>query len=151
MTTLYDVPADELIQAVADQLAEEVEPPEWAAHVKSGVDRELAPDQPDFWSVRAASMLRKLAVNGPIGVDRLRTAYGGPKQGSSRYRVRPPAQTPGSGKIIRTILQQLESAGYVETAEGEGRMVSGEGHRLLDETATTVIEDLDRPELDRYA
>jgi small subunit ribosomal protein S19e len=149
MTTFYDVPVDDLIQAVAAEL--DLEEPEWAAFAKTGVARELPPEQEDFWNVRAASVLRTVAKDQPVGVERLRTRYGGSKQGSNRYRVRPDTKTQSSGKLIRTILQQLEDAGYVEIAEGEGRRISGEGRALLDNTAEQVLEDLDRPELERYA
>lgn len=151
MTTLYDVPADALVEAVAAELEDELEAPEWITFVKTGSGRELPPEQEDFWSVRAASLLRKVAIEGPIGVERLRTEYGGAKEGTNRYRVRPPQKTDASGKIIREILQQLEEVGYVQTAEGEGRRVTGEGRALLDDTAEQVIEELDRPELERYA
>jgi len=45
MTTLYDVPAEELTEAVAERLAEEdaVEEPDWLQFAKTGVDRELPP------------------------------------------------------------------------------------------------------------
>jgi small subunit ribosomal protein S19e len=153
MTTLYDVPAEELIEAVVDRLAEEeeVEEPDWLQFVTTGVDRELPPEQDDFWARRAASLLRKVAVDGPVGVGSLRTEYGSAKQGSNRYRVRPRQQSQGSGKIIRTALQQLEEAGYVATAEGEGRTVTPEGQGFLDDTATEVLKDLDNPALERYA
>ncbi|MFC5972232.1 30S ribosomal protein S19e [Halomarina salina] len=149
MTTFYDVPADDLIEAVAEEL--DLEEPEWAAYSKTGVSRELPPEQEDFWNVRAASILRTIAKDQPVGVERLRSRYGGSKQGSTRYRVRPDQKTGSSGKIIRTMLQQLEEAGYVQIAEGEGRRISGEGRALLDNTASEVLEDLDRPELERYA
>lgn len=153
MTTLYDVPAEALNEAVAVALVDEsaVEAPDWAEFVKSSYDRELPPEQSDFWERRAASLLRKVAVDGPIGVGSLRTAYGSAAQGSNRYRVRPRHSTDGAGKIVRTILQQLEEAGYVERAEGEGRVITGEGHSLLDTVAEDVMADLDDPELERYA
>jgi small subunit ribosomal protein S19e len=151
MATLYDVPANALIDAVATELPETVEQPEWARFVKAGAGRELPPEQGDFWRTRAASLLRRVAIDGEVGVDRLTTAYGGSKAGSNRYQVAPPKSTEGSGKIIRTALQQLEEEGLVETAEGEGRRVTGEGRSLLDETAGDVLADLDRPELERYA
>ncbi|MFB6152575.1 MAG: 30S ribosomal protein S19e [Haloarculaceae archaeon] len=153
MTTLYDVPADALNEAVAERLADEdaLEEPDWFTFAKTGVGRELPPEQADFWRVRAASLLRKVAVDGPVGVGTLRTAYGDSKQGSNRYRVRPNSSTDASGKIVRTILQQLEDAGYVQTAEGEGRRVTPDGRSLLDEVAGDVLEDLDDPDLQRYA
>jgi len=149
MTTFYDVPADDLIEAVAEKL--DIEQPDWAEYTKTGVARQMSPVQDDFWQIRAASLLRTVAKDQPVGVERLSSRYGGSKQGSTRYRVRPDRKTKASGKMIRTILQQLEEAGYIETAEGEGRRISGDGRALLDETATEVLEDLDRPELERYA
>ncbi len=153
MTTLYDVPAEALNEAVADRLADEgaVEEPDWFTFAKTGVGRELPPEQEDFWQLRAASLLRKVAVDGPVGVGALRTAYGDSKQGSNRYQVRPDQTTDGSGKVVRTALQQLEDAGYVQVAEGEGRRITADGQALLDEVAGEVLEDLDRPDLERYA
>ncbi|WP_254839993.1 30S ribosomal protein S19e [Natronomonas marina] len=151
MTTLYDVPAEDLIEAVAEEIADELDAPEWVDYAKTGSGRELPPEQEDFWARRAASLLRKVADEGPVGVQRLRTAYGDSTNGSTRYRVRPEHRTEGSGNIIRTALQQLEEAGYIQTHEGRGRTVTGEGRALLDETAEELIEELDRPELERYA
>jgi small subunit ribosomal protein S19e len=153
MTSLYDVPADDLIEAVTEVLADEdeIEAPDWTNYATTGVDRELPPEQDDFWERRAASLLRKVAISGPVGVGSLATAYGSTKGGSNRYQVRPPRQSDAGRKIVRTALQQLEDAGYVETQQGQGRVVSGEGRALLDETASDLIEDLDRPELERYA
>ncbi|QSG15487.1 30S ribosomal protein S19e [Halapricum desulfuricans] len=153
MTTLYDVPAEDLIEAVADRLADDgdVEAPDWIEFTTTGVDRELPPEQDDFWSRRTASLLRKVAVDGPVGVGSLATAYGNTKGGSNRYQVRPPSQSDGSRKIIRTGLQQLEDAGYVETKGNDGRVVTAEGRQLLDSIADDVLEEIDRPELERYA
>ncbi|SIR39369.1 small subunit ribosomal protein S19e [Natronorubrum daqingense] len=151
MATMYDVPADDLIEALADDLEERLEEPDWGKFVKSGVDRDLPPEQEDFWAVRSASLLRKVADRGPVGVERLSTEYGGAKGGSNRYQVAPDKRADGSKNLIRTILQQLEDEDLVETAEGEGRRITPEGQSLLDDTAGSVLEDLDRPELERYA
>jgi len=151
MTTLYDVPADALIDALADELEDRVEEPQWGKFAKTGVDRELPPEQEDFYAVRAASLLRKVATDGPVGIERLSTEYGGTKRGSNRYRVSPAKRSDGSKNVIRTILQDLEEEDLVETADGEGRRITAEGRSLLDETAGDVLEDLDRPELERYA
>lgn len=149
MTTLYDVPADALIEALAEEI--DIEEPDWAEYSTTGVGAELPPEQEDFWSTRAASLLRKVAMSGPVGVERLSTEYGSSKNGSNRYRVAPDKRTDGSQNIIRTILQQLEDEDLITTAEGEGRRVTPEGQSFLDETAEAVLEDLDRPELEKYA
>jgi len=153
MATLYDVPTEEFIEALAERLAEDdtFDEPDWATVAKTGVGRELPPEQEDFWQRRAASVFRKVAVDGPVGVQRLRTSYGDSKQGSTRYRVRPDQKTESSGKIVRTILQQLEDAGYVQQEGSAGRAVTGDGRAFLNEVATDLLDELDRPELERYA
>ena len=151
MATLYDVPIDALIERVAERIADDLDRPDWIQYTKTGENRELPPQQDDFWETRAASLLRKVAVDGPVGVDRLSTEYGGRKQGSTRYVVSGEHSVAGSKKIIRVCLQQLEAADLVETAEGEGRRVAPDGQRLLDDAADELIEELDRPELERYA
>jgi len=152
MVTLYDVPAEEFIEELAVRLTDHIEAPDWATHVKSGADRELPPEQDDFWYRRAASVFRTVAKDGPVGVDRLTTRYGAGKEGSTRYGVAPIHRVDASGKIIRTILQQLEAAGFVDEAPGDrGRQVTPEGQSFLDETAGDVLDDLDRADLERYA
>ena len=151
MATMYDVPAEALIEALAADLEDRLDEPDWAQFAKTGANRELPPEQENFWAVRAASLLRKIADNGPVGVERLATEYGGSKSGSNRYGVAPATRADGSRNVIRTILQQLEEEDLVETAEGQGRRITPEGRSLLDDTAGTVLEDLDRPELERYA
>lgn len=153
MATMYDAPAEALIDAVAEDFEDRdaIEEPDWAAFAKSSEGKELPPEQEDFWVRRAASVLRKVATDGPVGVERLTTEYGGPKQGSNRYKVAPPHRSDASGSIIRTILQQLEEEGLIEAAGGEGRRVTAEGRSFLDDTAGQVLEELDRPELERYA
>ncbi|WP_132059073.1 30S ribosomal protein S19e [Halorussus amylolyticus] len=151
MTTLYDVPAADLNEAVAAKLEDRLEQPDWAEFAKSGDGRELPPEQENFWSVRAASVLRKVATDGPVGVERLSTEYGGKKDGSNRYQVAPEHRTDGSRNVIRTILQQLQDEDLVMSEGSAGRVVTGDGRSLLDDTAGEVMEDLDRPELERYA
>jgi len=152
MVTLYDVPTEELIDAVAEKLRDDVDDPDWVTFAKTGSDAELPPEQEDFFHRRAASVLRTVAVDGPVGVERLRTRYGGKASGSNRYRVAPEHRVDGSGNLIRTILQELEDADLVERPpDGKGRVVTAEGRSLLDSTAGEVFEELDRPDLERYA
>ncbi len=151
MTTAYDVPADVLINKLSAYLKEnmrEIQPTEWAGYVKTGSHAERVPQNPDWWYVRSASMLRKLYMNGPVGVSQLRKEYGGRK----RRGVRPAHFAKAGGNIIRTILQQLEQAGLAQKDGIKGRVVSGKGRSLLDAMATQIKRDLDRerPELQNY-
>jgi len=93
MVTIYDVPADALIEEVAARLEDRIDEPDWVEFAKSGAGKELPPEQEDFWYVRSASLLRKVAQNEPIGIERLATEYGSKKRGSNRYSVRPASST----------------------------------------------------------
>ena len=151
MTTVYDVPADVLIERVATYFkanVEEIRPPEWAAYVKTGSHVERPPQNPDWWYIRCASLLRKLYLNGPIGVSRLRKMYGGRK----RRGTRPEHFRKAGGSIIRHALQQLEKAGFVTKKDREGRALTPRGRSLLDAMAARIKKELERenPELRKY-
>lgn len=135
MTTVYDVPADLLIDQVAKELRKEkkVKPPEWVPFVKTGAHKERRPENPDWWYVRAAALLRRVYIDGPVGVNRLRTRYGGKKDRGSR----PEKFRRGSGAIIRRALQQLEEAGFIEKVEG-GRIITPKGRAFLDKIAHKI-------------
>jgi len=126
-----------LIKKVASYLKENkvIEPPPWAMFVKTGVHKERPPQDLDWWYIRAAAMMRKLYIKGPIGVSRLRKLYGG----RHRRGHRPPKFARGSGAIIRKILQQLEAAGLVEKADKKGRALTAKGRDLLDEAAAAIL------------
>jgi len=126
-----------MIERLKEELKKykELEPPRWSYFVKTGVHAERPPMQPDWWYIRAASILRKIYLQGPIGVSRLRTMYGGrQRRGQEPERFRK-----GSGKIIRTILQQLEQAGLVEKADKKGRKPSKAGVELLERLADEIL------------
>lgn len=145
MTTAFDVPADSLINAVSKELKEndKINEPSWAQFVKTGVHKERRPENPDWWYVRTAALLRRVYMDGPVGLSRLQTKYGGNKdRGTNPEKFRK-----GSGSIIRTALQQLEEAGYVQKTE-EGRTVTPAGQSYLDNKATEIIKDI--PELSKY-
>jgi len=109
--------------------------PEWAHYVKSGVSRERPPINPDFWYIRAASILRQFYLRGVLGVSRLRTKYGQRKnRGSQPARFRK-----ASGKMIRIILQQAEKAGLLEKVSKNqiGRRLTTKGKQFLDSIKTS--------------
>ena len=97
MTTFYDVPADLLIPALADRLEsnDAISRPEWAEYVKTGVHKERPPTQANWWQLRSAAILRKVARLGPIGVNHLSQAFGGPKdRGAAPTRTRSRSTSP---------------------------------------------------------
>jgi len=129
LTTVYDVPPHDLIAAVAQDLKAtgKIVPPAWAEFAKTGVNKEMPPTNPDWWFVRCASILRRIYIDGPVGVSRLRTFYGG----KHRKGVATGHFTKGSGSVVRESLQQLEKAGYVKKLK-KGRQMTPEGQAFLD-------------------
>ncbi len=139
--SVYDVPADVLIERLARYLKEnvpEVRPPAWALFVKTGSHVERPPQDLDWWYVRCASLLRKLYLRGPIGVSRLRKMYGGRK----RRGVRPAHFRRAGGSTIRKLLQQLEAAGLVVKDGNRGRRLSPRGMSLVDMVASQIRREL---------
>ena len=145
MTTVFDVPADLLIKKVAEEFKnnDKINSPAWSNFVKTGVHKERKPENADWWYIRTASIIRRVYMDGPVGVMSLRTFYGGKKDRG----VRPEVFRKGSGSIVRTALQQLEDAGFVEKVEG-GRVVSPAGRSFLDKISAEIIKDI--PELAKY-
>ncbi len=134
MATVYDVKAEPLIMEVAEELEDKFDAPEWTDFAKTGVHKERTPEQENWYHIRAAAILRKIYLDGPLGVSRLRTIYGGRKNeghGPEHHRK-------ASGKVIRTALQNLEEAGYIEEEEGEGRVITDEGKSFLDEKSSEL-------------
>ncbi len=133
MVKIYSVSPHDLIEKMTQEFKSQkmVSPPEWASFVKTGTHKERPPMRDDWWYVRTASVLRTVALNGPIGVSKLRTKYGGRK----RRGHAPDTFRRGSGSIIRTILQQLETAGMVKKVEKDlkkGRILDSKGQAFID-------------------
>lgn len=141
MTTVYDVPADMLIKRVSMKLKQNqhIKPPSWALYVKTGRHREMPPDSEEWWYARCVSLLRRIYIDGPVGVERLRTIYGGKERRGSQ----PAKFAKGSGSIAREALQQLEKAGFVKTTK-QGRVISPSGKAFLDDTANELRIELSK-------
>jgi small subunit ribosomal protein S19e len=151
LTTPHDVPASKYIDRLAKYLKEnvdEVQPLSWTSVIKTGIHVEKQPQNPNWWYIRSASILRKVYIHGPIGLENLRADYGGRKnRGSQPDRVRK-----AGGSNIRKILQQLEAAELIVTIRPEGRKISPKGRKLMQEVAGDVTRELVKtvPELKKY-
>jgi len=138
MAVVHDVPATVFVIKAGQKLKEtgKVQAPEWAADVKTGTHRQYPPLQQDWYYTRCGSILRKIYIDGPVGVQRLRSLYGGKKNRG----VRPDRHERGGGSIIRDALQQLEKAGLVKTIKG-GRVITPLGMAFLDKVATEMVKE----------
>jgi small subunit ribosomal protein S19e len=135
MTTVYDVPPAKLIEGLKTELKKgsSVKPPEWAAFVKTGADKQKIPEQEDWWYARSASILCKLYKSSPIGIQRLKRRYAGKKNRGHK----PDKSRGASGAVIKHILVQLEGAGFAQKTK-RGRIITKEGTSLLDKTSHKI-------------
>lgn len=143
MVNIFDVEAGKLIPRAKEELkkVEQIKPPIWSKYAKSGVSRGKPPEQQDFWYIRAASIMRQIYKMGkPIGVQRLRSKYGG----KQKNKTKPDHFVKGSGSMARKILQQLESAGFVKKVtinNHKGRMLTKKGQSFLDKIAASIARE----------
>ncbi|MEW5996895.1 MAG: 30S ribosomal protein S19e [Candidatus Micrarchaeota archaeon] len=134
MVRAYDVEPNRLVKEVAGRLREMgIERPAFVGIVKSGAHAERPPEDPDFWFVRCASVMRQAYVNPGTGVQRLRRHYGGRKGRG----VKPQKHRPAGGSTIRKAMQALEKAGLMRKAR-KGRELTPKGRALLDKAATAI-------------
>ncbi len=136
--SVYTLPAQEYNLKLAEALKKvpEFQEPEWAKFVKSGSGKERPIDDDDFWHKRSASVLRNIYKKGSVGVQRLRTKYGSRKNRG----FKPEKFAKGSGKIIRTILQQSDKAGFTEIQKPVRGVKSKKPGRILTEKGKKFLE-----------
>ena len=135
--TIYKLNPQEYNLKLAEALKKvpEFKEPEWAQFVKSSPGKERPIDDLDFWHKRASSILRQIYQKKVVGVNRLRTKYGTKKDRG----MKPEKFRKGSGKIIRTILQQSDAAGFTEIAKDLKGVKSRRPGRQLTEKGKTFM------------
>jgi len=133
ISNVYAIPAqkyNDLLAAALEKMPE-FKMPEWAFYVKTGNSKLRPPMDSKWWYNRAASILRQIYIHGIVGVQRLRTKYGGRKNRG----MKPETFMKASGKAIRLVLQAGEKAGFLEKVkEGKrfGRRLTKSGKDFLE-------------------
>lgn len=134
MATVYDTPGGKLISKAAEDLKGKIKKPTWADSVKTGPNRMRMPDSPDWYYHRTASVLRKIYLKGPIGVQKLRVMYGSKKSRGHK----PEEFRKSGGKAIRSVLIELDKLGFTEKFERNGRRITSKGRSYLDKIASSL-------------
>ena len=116
--------------------------------MKTGSPAERPPANDDWWFTRAASLMRKLYLHGPVGLGDLERAYGG----SKALHYYPKHHRDAGGSSIRRILKQLEQAELVAKTP-KGRVLSSRGRAMLDKVSAELFASLsqEKKALARYA
>jgi len=137
---VYEMNAQEFNLKLADALKNipEFKKPEWVEFVKSGSGKERPIEDVDFWFKRVASILRQIYKKGVLGVSRLRTKYGSKKDRG----MKPEKFRRAGGKIIRTILQQTDKAGFTEIQKPIKGVRSKRPGRILTEKGKKFLEGI---------
>jgi small subunit ribosomal protein S19e len=113
-----------------------LEVPAWVDIVKTAPFKELAPYDPDWFYIRAASVARHIYLRKSVGIGALRKVHGGRKNRGTR----PGRHFEGSGSVDRKAIQALEKIGVLElNAKSGGRSISNSGRRDLDRIAATAL------------
>ncbi|MEM0134116.1 MAG: 30S ribosomal protein S19e [Thermoplasmatales archaeon] len=147
MVNFKDIPPEMLIKELSSRLSKEIEEPKWVKEVKTGQHKERGPNDANWYYIRVASVLRKVAVNSPIGIERLASEYGGKiDRGSKAHHA-----GKGSRKVLRTALQDLERLGYI-LKNKNGRSISSAGTKLLNSAALNASGPLKErvPSIEKY-
>lgn len=136
--SVYEMNPQEYNLKLAEALKKvpEFEEPDWIKFVKSSSSKERPIEDEDFWFKRSASILRQIYKKGIVGVSRLKTKYGSKKNRG----MRPERFVRAGGKIIRTILQQCDKAGFTESIKSikgtkekrPGRKLTEKGKKFLE-------------------
>merc|ERR1712070_10689 len=134
--TVKDVPSHAFVVAYAQYLRStgKFETPSWVDLVKTAPHKELAPLDPDWYYIRAASVARQIYLRGGRGVGGLRKLYGG----KARRGARPNHHAKASGAVLRHILAQLEELKILEAHPKGGRAITADGQRDLDRIAGRI-------------
>jgi small subunit ribosomal protein S19e len=98
----------------------------------------MPPSFTNWWYTRAASIARQVYLHPGTSVNDLRNRYGGRQHNGSA----PCHFAKASGKIVRTILNQLEQIGWVEKPKGATRRITPKGQKQLDQVAREVRKSL---------
>lgn len=139
---LFDVNPRAFNRELARELKERklVAPPDWAAYAKTGSHRERVPQEKEWWYHRASSIMRTVAVKGPIGTNKLAIKYGGRK---NRGVAPDQFREAGTG-VIRKCLQQLEKSKLIKQVtikSHKGRVLTKEGAALMKVVSSRVSKE----------
>lgn len=111
----------------------------WVDTVKTSNSKELPPQSPDWYYIRAAAIARHIYLRKSVGVGRLRKVHGSTKNRGSR----PSHHVDASGSVDRKVMQSLEKLGVLEQDEESargGRRITQSGMRDLDRIAMGTVE-----------
>ncbi|KAI5187033.1 small subunit ribosomal protein S19e [Nematocida homosporus] len=127
------------IATLAKTLVEEkkIERPAEAEYIKTGHGKENAPQDPNWYHIRVASILRKLYMEELKSPEKLKHGFGtlwfAQVYSTAKNNGHKPSHTvTGSKSLVRRILQGLERVGFVSQIPKGGRRLTSTGRSYLE-------------------
>lgn len=134
--TVRDVPAYKWVKAMASQFKREgkLQVPNIAELVKTSHGRERAPQNADWYYLRAAAVLRHIYLRPGNGYGGLAKAFAIKKNNGSK----PERTTKAATGPLHWACKSLEGLKLIAKGKGHGRVVTKEGRKRADTVAFNV-------------
>eukprot|EP00759_Apiculatamorpha_spiralis_P007309 PhF_6_TR14306/c0_g1_i1/m.22975/K02966/RP-S19e, RPS19; small subunit ribosomal protein S19e len=131
-----DVDADQWIKGFAAHLKQQgqLDVPEFVDFAKTGISRVLSPQNPDWYYVKAAAVLRRVYLRPFTGIGGLRRVFA-----KTWGRSRPQHLVLAAGGVTRKVLQSLEKLNLLTKSEDGGRVITKSARRDCDRIAMKVL------------
>ena len=135
--SIRDAPSWRWIKAVAKHFKNEGKlfVPNCTELIKSSFGRDRAPQNPDWYYIRTAAVLRRVYLRPGSGAGGLSKKYGIKQNRGSQ----PELATKGCRGLLRSCLQGLERMKLLEKGKNQGRVMTSSGRKLCDTIAHSVI------------
>lgn len=134
-----DVDPQKFIQVLAENFkaSGKYTVPSYVEYIKTGFQRQLAPQDPDWFYTRMAAVARRVYIRPGVGVGALRKVFG---TANYRLHVTFSHNSLAAGGNIRKALSLLQEAGLVEETKEGGRRVTPAGQKEFDLVAQSILE-----------
>eukprot|EP01083_Nonionella_stella_P127114 385022_1 len=131
-----DVNPGQWITAFAAHLKQQgsMDVPECVDYAKTGISRILPPQNPDWYYVRAAAVLRRVYLRPFTGIGGLSKVFG-----STWGLSRPLHFRTAATGILRKVLHSLEKLNLLAKSEDGGRVITKSARRDCDRIAMKVL------------
>mmetsp|Transcript_32179 Transcript_32179/g.44115 ORF Transcript_32179/g.44115 Transcript_32179/m.44115 type:complete len:162 (+) Transcript_32179:49-534(+) len=133
---IKDVEASLWIKAFADHLKAQgqLDIPDFVDYAKTGTSRILPPQDPDWFYVKAAAILRRVYIRPFTGIGGLRKVFG-----NTWGQSRPLHFRKASGGVIRHVLHSLEKLKLLAKSDDGGRVITKNARQDCDRIAMKVL------------
>lgn len=135
--TVRDVKTFRFIKVMASHLKQsgKLFVPNCAEYIKTSHGREKAPENPDWYYIRCAAVLRRIYLRPGTGLGGLSKKFGSKKNRGSQPEITTRAAT----GPLHWACKSLEGLKYISKGKVSGRILTKEGRRVADTIAANIF------------